>query len=131
MTLSDSGAPSSSRPLPASAYAVVTLQPPAPTRAPEFGFTPPRPIAGSPVPFKRDENVHTLMFILRNFYTRYKRWPANMTEVKIFADDTANFQPEFPETYEDPLFEKAAFTTNADGLTISYQHGTMTISKPK
>ena len=140
MTLSASGVPSSMPPLPATAYLVTRPISQRPERLSPSGVPSavpplpasayPRPLPGSPV--RPDDSIQTMMFILRNFQAHYKRWPANMAEVKAFANDTANFQPEFPETYDNPLFDNAVFTTSPDGgLRINYQNGSMNLAKPK
>jgi len=72
------------------------------------------------------------MFIIRNFYAQFKHWPTNMTQVKAFADEPRNFQPEFPDTFDNPVFDNAVFGINSDGgLKIYYQNGSMSLGKPK
>ena len=81
---------------------------------------------------RRQDESRTFMFILRNFRARNKRWPANMAEVKGFATDLANLQPEFPESYNSQTYSNAVFTTKSDGgLQMSYRNGILTIGAPK
>jgi hypothetical protein len=99
---------------------------------------PPRPERAMPgfLPFpeaeRRQDESGAFMFILRNFRAHTKRWPANIAEVKAFALDPANLQPEFPGSYETGMYSNAVFTTKSDGgLQVSYPHGAMTIGAPK
>jgi hypothetical protein len=106
------------------------LQPARPLRAPE-----PPTFATAPSfadMDRRQDESRTFMFILRNFRAHYKRWPANIAEVKAFALDPANLQPEFSSSYETGMYSNAVFTTKSDGgLQINYRNGTMGISAPK
>jgi len=78
------------------------------------------------------EDSRTFIFILRNFRARNKRWPANIAEVKAFATDLANLQPEFPVSYDTESYSNAVFTTKSDGgLQMSYRNGTMKVGAPK
>jgi hypothetical protein len=101
-------------------------------------FLPPRPVrAGAQEPFfaatqQRQEESRTFTFILRNFHARHHRWPANIAEVKAFAMELANLQPEFPSSYDTETYSNAVFTIKSDGgLQMSYRNGTMTVGAPK
>ena len=74
------------------------------------------------------EDSQTLFFVISHFHTRYRRWPTNFAEVKLFAATKAYLQPEIPACYNESWFENAVFTTNSHGgLSIKFQNGSMSI----
>ena len=74
------------------------------------------------------EDSQTLFFVLRNFHTRYKRWPNNATEVKLFASNKAFLQPDMPSRCNESWFDDAIFSTISDGgLRIDFRNGSMSI----
>jgi hypothetical protein len=74
------------------------------------------------------EDSQTFLFVIHHFHTRYRRWPTNFAEVKLFAATKAYLQPEIPARYNESWFENAVFTTNSNGgLSIKFQNGSMSI----
>jgi hypothetical protein len=108
---------------------------------PGLSNRPPGAFSRAPVPAPRvppglamqlhHDDTQTFFFIVRNFSLRYRRWPQNMAEVKKFAADPANLQPEFPAAFEREAYADAVFSTNSDGgLHIEYRNGRMTLGGP-